>query len=84
MVLATGSRRAIDRLHSEIRKINAPTIQWSQLGRPSGVKPSAQGATKIQAPSTMLMYSCHASMRPIADSATRKTMIPKIHAFHAA
>ncbi len=53
MLLAMGSVRPLDRLHSEIRKINAPTIQWFQLARPNGVKPGAQGTTKIQAPNLL-------------------------------
>ena len=57
MLLAMGSVRPLDRLHSEIRKINAPTIQWFQLARPNGVKPGAQGTTKSRRRTSLIRAS---------------------------
>src|SRR5690349_18875966 len=76
--------RTVCRSEAAIRNTRTPTIQWSQAAPPSWVKPSAQGATNSQMPSSRLTHSCHARRRPIAEQATRKMMTPRTQAFQEA
>src|SRR5579885_520040 len=81
-----GRARELEIPPADTRKISAPTIQWSHAGVELPLaKASTHGATKIQMPSSRFTHSCpRTKRRPMAESATRKTMTPSTQASQAA